>query len=157
MKISAIMTRKVFYLGKNNSVSEAVKIMGSEDVGAIPITDQFNKVIGIITDRDIVIRCLYQDGSLELALENYMTPNVTTVEEEATIGTVITLMSEKQIKRIPVTNHEGKLTGIVSLGDLATHSASDGKSSEALRNISLPSNDHVSNPNHDNKVDNFPL
>ncbi len=157
MKIKEIMTRKVFYLGKHNTVIDAIKIMGSEDIGAVPITDESQKVIGIVTDRDLIIRCLYEGKSTDSPLGDYMSENVMTIQEDESIGSVVSLMSDKQIKRVPITNNDGVLSGIVSLGDLATHTASQAKSSEALRNISMPPNDFSSNPNHDNKVEDFPL
>ncbi|XMB86288.1 CBS domain-containing protein [Mycoplasmatota bacterium WC44] len=152
------MTHKVHTLRRENSVEDAINLMAMEDIGAIPIIDDDSHVVGILTDRDIVVRCFYNKHPLVTTVEEYMTTNVCTLYEDEEVGTIVSTMSQLQIKRIPIVDKDNKLAGIISLGDLATNTQTDAKSAEALRNISMPnSSDFGSNPNYDNKVDNFPL
>lgn len=137
MKAKDIMTREVATVQPGATIREAADLMRKHNVGAIPVCDG-NSVVGIVTDRDIVIRSVAEGSDPRTTpVSSIMTTNVVTVTPEADIEEVGAKMSQKQIRRVPVTDGNG-LVGIVSLGDLAVDRRSDMEASEALTEISRP-------------------
>ena len=86
-------------------------------------------------------------------VEDVMTHPVHTIIETAEVGEAISLMANKQVRRLPVVDNNHKLVGMISLGDLAVHQLTDGRAEIALKEISEPN----TNPNRDLEVDDFPL
>ena len=137
MKVKDIMTKNVAYINPDSSVTEAAQLMQKHNVGSIPVCDK-NGVIGLITDRDIVVRNVaHGTDPHSTPVKNVMTSQVTTVTPEMDIEQVSGIMSKNQIRRIPVVDNN-ILVGIVALGDLATDSRFDMESSGALSDISEP-------------------
>ncbi|OGO83381.1 MAG: CBS domain-containing protein [Clostridiales bacterium GWC2_40_7] len=137
MKVKDIMTKNVAYINPDSSVTEAAQLMQKHNVGSIPVCDK-NGVIGLITDRDIVVRNVaHGTDPHSTPVKNVMTSQVTTVTPEMDIEQVSGIMSKNQIRRIPVVDNN-MLVGIVALGDLATDSRFDMEASGALSDISEP-------------------
>ena len=118
-QIRDVMTPNPQTVTEGDSVHDAARIMKEQDTGVVPVVDG-KKIIGTITDRDIVVRCV-ADGKnpLDASVKDVMTRSVRKVKEDATINEVITLMSSSEIRRVPVVNSRDEIVGIVSIGDLA--------------------------------------
>lgn len=134
--ISEIMTRDATVISPNDNVQQAARIMRDWNIGAIPVCDG-KRLVGMITDRDITTRAVAQGISpADTKVADIMTDQVQWCYEDQTAGEVLQQMGDQQIRRIPVVNRNKELTGVVSLGDLATrtHEHTD----SALQDISAP-------------------
>ncbi|MFP5111150.1 CBS domain-containing protein [Bacillaceae bacterium C204] len=133
-KIRDIMTENVESCSLLDNVYEVALKMKELNVGAIPILDQ-DKIVGMITDRDIVIRGVAEKHPGSSKVEDIMSKQLITVTPDSTSKEAAKLMAEHQIRRLPVVE-EGKLVGIVSLGDFAIRELTDDQAKEALTEIS---------------------
>ncbi|MFZ3588072.1 CBS domain-containing protein [Bacillus sp. DJP31] len=129
-----VMTTNVEYCTPLDNVYEVAVKMKDLDVGAIPICED-DKLIGMITDRDLVVRGYAEKHSGSYQVTGVMSKDLISVPPDTTLQEASRLMSEKQIRRLPVVE-EGQLVGIVSLGDLATNQMSDESAGHALSEIS---------------------
>jgi CBS domain-containing protein len=138
LKVKDIMTKSVAYISPSASVTEVAQLMQKHNVGSIPVMDATG-VVGIVTDRDIVVRNVAHGQSAQNStVQDVMTTQVTTVTPDTDVGEISSIMSGKQIRRIPVVENN-KLVGIVALGDVATQPRYDVEASFALTEISKPS------------------
>lgn len=117
-----------------DNVYEVALKMKELNVGAIPILDQDN-LVGMITDRDIVVRGVAEKHPGSTKVEDIMSKQLITVTSDSTSKEAAKLMAEHQIRRLPVVE-DGKLVGIVSLGDFAIRELTDDQAKEALTEIS---------------------
>lgn len=137
MKVKDIMTKNVASVKPDASVSEAADLMQRYNVGSIPVCDD-NGVVGIVTDRDIVMRNVTVGSDpRSTPVSSIMTTNVTTVSPDTDVDELGVIMSQKQVRRVPVVDNNN-LVGIVALGDLALDNRFDTEASEALTEISKP-------------------
>ncbi|MCK8825120.1 CBS domain-containing protein [Fuchsiella alkaliacetigena] len=137
MQIKNIMTNDVSSVDPNATVNEAAQIMKNLNVGAVPVC-QGNKPVGIITDRDITIRNIATGGDANASVQDSMTTDLVYGEPTMTADEAAQLMAEHQVRRLPIVENN-ELVGIVSLGDLAVEDQTDMEASEALTEISVPS------------------
>jgi CBS domain-containing protein len=109
------------------------------DVGSLPVCEN-ERLVGMLTDRDITVRCVSEgfDPRTDLVRE-VMTPQVVYCFEDQDVTEAAKLMKEKQIRRLAVLNRQKRLTGIVSLGDLAVEAGNEQLAGETLEGISEPS------------------
>jgi len=122
------MTREVRVASPGQSIREVAKIMAEIDAGAMPVSDN-DRLVGMITDRDIAIRAVAQG-----------TEKVLYCYEDEDLAHVAQNMSEQQVRRLPVVNRDKRLVGIVSLGDMAQNEArSAGK---AVKGVTKPGAQH---------------
>lgn len=135
LKIKEIMTTDVRSICANDSISEAVNIMKQLDIGSVPVLDD-NILVGIITDRDIVLRGIAAGKSLEERVSSVMTKDITTVDPDTDVHKAADLMATKQIRRLPIVEN-GRLVGIVSIGDMAVEDIFENEAGEALHTISM--------------------
>jgi CBS domain-containing protein len=128
-----IMTSNPKTVTEKDTVLEAARIMRDQDTGVIPVVDG-RKIIGLVTDRDIVVRAVADGKDLKTCRVNeVMTKQVHSVKEEASVREVLDVMSRDQIRRVPVVNQNNELVGIVSMKDLATETRSNvGKAVEDI-------------------------
>lgn len=133
-KIRDIMTDEIECCTLLDNIFEVAVKMKELNVGAIPIVDQ-EKLVGMITDRDIVIRGVAEKHPGSTKVEDIMSDKLITVSPETSSNDAAKLMAENQIRRLPVVE-DGKLVGIVSLGDFAIHALTDDQAKEALTQIS---------------------
>lgn len=133
-KIRDIMTDEIECCTLLDNVFEVAVKMRELNVGAIPIVDQ-DKLVGMITDRDIVIRGVAEKHPGSTKVEAIMSNDLITVTPDTTNKEAAKLMAEHQIRRLPVVD-DGKLIGIVSLGDFAINELTDDQAKEALSEIS---------------------
>jgi CBS domain-containing protein len=133
-KIRDIMTDNVECCTLLDNVFEVAVKMKELNVGAIPIVDQ-DKIVGMITDRDIVVRGVAEKHPGSTKVEDIMSSKLVTINADATTKEAAELMAEHQIRRLPVVEGD-KLIGIVSLGDFAIRKMTDDQAKEALTEIS---------------------
>ena len=108
---------KNLIIGKNtDSIKRISELMKENDVGFIPISND-KKIIGVITDRDIVVRALAMSAKGSSRIESYISPNVISCDVNENIETVLNIMKESKIKRVIITEFE-KVIGIISLSDV---------------------------------------
>ena len=133
MNIREVMTRNPECVSPGDSIQRAARIMRDCDTGAVPVVNN-GRPVGMLTDRDIVIRAV-AEGQLNRPIREivttgivYATPDMSTREAEE-------LMSEHQIRRLPVVENE-RIVGIVSLGDIVVKEAKDKRTGDTLERIS---------------------
>jgi CBS domain-containing protein len=136
MKVSEIMTTDITVAERDTTVEEIATFMRDENVGAIPIVDEDNSLEGIVTDRDIVVRCIANGRDpAECTAEDIMSDDCQSVGPETAVEEVARMMAERQIRRLPIVE-DGELVGMVSIGDVAVKQGDDDLSGEALQEIS---------------------
>jgi CBS domain-containing protein len=140
MKVSECMTRQVYVIGPENSLREAAQRMAECDAGALPVGED-DRLVGVITDRDIAIRAVAHDLSPDTPVREVMSPEVLYCFEDDDIEKIAQNMGEQQIRRLPVVNADKRLVGIISLGDLAV-SARATTTGRAVADISRPGGKH---------------
>jgi CBS domain-containing protein len=118
MKVSDIMTRDVHLLSPDQTIREAASIMADIDAGALPVGEN-DRLVGMITDRDIVIRAVALGKSIDTKVADVMSKEMLYCFDTDGIDDVARNMAKAQVRRLPVVNHAKRLVGIVSLGDLA--------------------------------------
>ncbi|SEN30572.1 CBS domain-containing protein [Mesobacillus persicus] len=133
-KIREIMTTDVETCSLLDNVYEVAVKMKEFDVGAIPIVDG-ERLVGMITDRDLVIRGVAEKNPGSSKVEEVMSDHLITITPETTTDEAANIMAEHQIRRLPIVEGD-KLVGIVSLGDLAVNPKMDKKAEVALSEIS---------------------
>jgi CBS domain-containing protein len=137
MQIADVMTRGVRTLSPHDSVVKAARTMEEMDVGVIPVCDG-DRLVGIVTDRDIVLRAVAKNQANEdTHLDAVMSDAPCWCFEDQSIDDVIESMREGQLRRMPVVDRQQQLVGIVTLGDLAVK-ADEGQAGAALEQISEP-------------------
>ncbi len=119
MKIVEIMTRDPELIDPNASIREAAKRMKNEDIGALPIGEN-DRLIGMVTDRDIAIRAVAEDRAPETTtVRDVMSEKVFYCFEDDDIEEAARCMAENQVRRLPILNRDKRMTGIVALADIA--------------------------------------
>jgi len=120
MKIKEIMHSKPFSLHRNDNLSSAAQIMWERDVGVLPVTDQDDHVIGVITDRDIAMAAFTQGKILsEIPVERSMSKNLYSCNQDDELEQAQAMMQQHQVRRIPILDNNKKLAGMLSLNDIA--------------------------------------
>jgi len=140
MLVSQIMNSNVVYLDPDDSVARAARLLARHNIGSVPVCSKDGKLRGVVTDRDIAIRCVaYDNPPEETRLREIMTRGIVTVSPSTDTKDALKIMSNKQIRRLPVVD-KNHLVGMLSLSDLAMHKNSSSEISEALSEISAPNN-----------------
>ncbi|KVL28322.1 hypothetical protein WS97_26915 [Burkholderia territorii] len=134
--VSEVMTRDAATVGPTQSLRDAAKLMRDLNVGALPVCDG-TRLIGMLTDRDIVVRAVSQGVRPDERIEGVVSGPADWCYEDDDISAVRKKMEDLQIRRVPVVDREKRLVGIVALGDLAT--SADGGMSSTLGVVSSPS------------------
>jgi CBS domain-containing protein len=135
MNIRDIMTTGVSTAAPDTTVEEIATIMKREDVGAIPIVDD-EELCGVLTDRDIVVRCVAEGKNpADTRAEDILSEDLHVIEVDDEVDAAAELMSRQQIRRLPVVEN-GRLIGILSIGDIAVKEGDDRTSGDTLQGIS---------------------
>ncbi|MEP7152540.1 MAG: CBS domain-containing protein [Nitrospira sp.] len=138
-QLKEIMTPSVEIISPKATTADAARKMKDLDVGAIPVCDG-EKLLGMITDRDLVLRVMaISRDPVQALVSEAMTPGVVFCYEDEEAETAAELMAEKQIRRLPILARSNRLVGIVSLGDLVVDGLDTQTSGAVLHNISDPS------------------
>ena len=136
MRVRDIGVKETYCASPSTSLSEVAAMMNKDDIGIVPVCEG-KKLLGVITDRDIVIRCVAADvNPKECNAREFMTAPAKSISSYAEIEEAAALMGREQIRRLPVVE-EGNLVGMISLGDIAIAlNANDALVAQTLRNIS---------------------
>ena len=148
MKVKDIMSKNIITCNSNSNIYDIAKLMKEKNIGFIPIVD--NKLIGVITDRDIVINVIYNKSDI---IKPYINQNIISIDEQEDIDVALNLMSKNKIKRLVVMKNNN-LIGILSISDILNSKTSDNKLIKTFRTIyQLNDNQQNTNP----EVDEFYL
>ena len=134
MKIRDVMTPNPRTVSPKDTIQAVARVMQAEDTGAVPIVND-GHVLAVVTDRDIVVRVVAEGGSLSTPVGEIATKNVVTVTPDMSTSEAGELMSEHQIRRLPVVEND-RIVGIVSIGDLAVKEGKDSRWGDTLQSIS---------------------
>jgi len=140
MKISKCMTRDVQLASPTQSIRDAAKMMADIDVGSLPV-GQDNRLVGMITDRDIAIRAVAEGKSPDTPVREVMSQEVLYCFDDQELEEVARNMADIKVRRLPVLNRSKHLVGIVSLGDLSRKQQPE-LTAKAVSNISKPGGRH---------------
>lgn len=136
MQVKDIMTKPVIRIRPEEPVSVAARTLERYNIGALPVCGGDGRLCGMVTDRDLAIRCLAAERPGELTrVRDVMTSQVVWVEPNMELSRAAQIMGQRQIRRLPVTEG-GKLCGMVSLADLALRQETGPDAGEALTEIS---------------------
>ncbi|HHT89226.1 MAG TPA: CBS domain-containing protein [Clostridiales bacterium] len=136
MKIRDIMTKDIATLRSDDSIEKAARLMKQYDVGSIPVCTG-DKIIGIITDRDIAVRSVAPGQVDNQRVGDVMSTDLVIGNPDMDVQDAASIMSDRQIRRLPIVENNS-LVGIVSLGDISLEPTAGGSAQEALKNISEP-------------------
>lgn len=149
MQAKDIMTSSMIVVDKNRDIFDIAKIMKENDIGFIPISDR-QKIIGVITDRDIVVKVL---ANKDTKINNYISKDIITCNVEDNIDTILTIMAKNKVKRLLVVDDK-KVVGIISLSDILNINCSNQDKIISIQSIwSISKNDQ----SHNLEIDEFYL
>ena len=135
LRASEIMTKSVRTATREMSLREVAAMMRDGDMGAVPVVDD-GKLIGIVTDRDIVVRAVANGKTADTPISEVMTTELFTVAPDDFVFEAIRLMGDKQVRRIPVVSEDGSLAGIIAIADVALEMEDEKEIAETLEEIS---------------------
>jgi CBS domain-containing protein len=141
VKVRDVMTPDVQLCTPDDTLKDAAEAMAALGVGLLPVTDM-DRLIGMISDRDIAIRGVAMGRGPDSRVGDVMTADVKYCFDDQDLEEVTANMAELQVRRLPVLNRQKRLVGIIALGDIAQAQASDG-TGEALSAISRPGGQHA--------------
>jgi CBS domain-containing protein len=137
-----VMTREPVFCEPGDPVTRAAEMMRQHDVGSLPVVDsrESRRLAGIVTDRDLVTKVVAGNRDVKTAtVRDAMTPNPASCREDDDLERAISLMAERQVRRMPVVNAEGQLSGIIAQADVATRHQRDRTTGDLVEAISEPS------------------
>jgi CBS domain-containing protein len=135
MKCSEIMAKNVKTATRDMTLQEVAVLMRDGDMGAVPVVEG-GKLVGIVTDRDIVVRSIADGQGAEGKVADAMTGEVFSVKPDDFVFEAVRLMGDKQVRRIPVVNENGELAGIIAMADVALEMEDEREIAETLEEIS---------------------
>ena len=135
MQCREIMTKNVRTATREMPLSEVAAMMRDGDMGAVPVVEN-GKLVGIVTDRDIVVRSVAEGKNAATIVGEAMTAELFTVAPDDFVFEAIRLMGDKQVRRIPVANADGSLAGIIAMADIALEMEDEREIAETLEEIS---------------------
>lgn len=146
MKIRDVMTPDVRTIAPDATLREAAQMMAETDVGMLPVANE-DRLVGILTDRDIAVRAVAAGRGPDAPVQETMSPEIKYCFEDDDLDEVCENMADQQLRRLPVVDRDKNLVGIVSLSDLARKG--DGEAAgEALEGITQPGGQHSQRPIH---------
>ncbi len=141
MKVSEAMTNEVRLARPDQSIQDVAKQMAELDIGALPVEEN-DRLVGMITDRDIAVRAIAQGLGPDTRVREVMSSEIKYCFEDQTVEDVTRNMGDLRVRRLPVVNRDKRLVGILSLGDVALEDAVVDDAGEALSRISRPGGSH---------------
>jgi CBS domain-containing protein len=136
MLVREIMTADTKIVNPRDTVQSAAKLMSAYDVGFLPVGAD-DRLVGMITDRDIAIRAIGRGRGPDTLIADAMTSDVKYCFDDEDVENACTYMGDLQVRRLPVLNRDKRLVGVIALGDIA-RKAADGSAGAALSQISEP-------------------
>ena len=134
MNVREVMTTNPRCVSPNDTIQIAARIMKEEDTGVVPIVEN-GRPVGVITDRDIVIRAVADGSQANKPVREIATGDLVCATPDMSTREATKIMSERQIRRLPVVEND-RLVGIISLGDIAVKEGKDSRTGETLEQIS---------------------
>lgn len=135
MKLKDIMSQTVVKIHPQESVTVAARLLANHNIGVLPVCDQNGELRGVVTDRDLVTRCIASNRAPEeTKVQDVMTGRIVTATPNMDVAVAAYLMGREQVRRLPVIEN-GKLCGMVSVGDLAGREESSYDAAEAMEGI----------------------
>ena len=142
MRVQDVMTTNPCSVAPDATAREAARVMQAEDIGIVPVVDG-ERLVGVITDRDIAIRIVGEGRSADAKVSEVMsTSGLTTCRPEEDIDVVMEAMANEQLRRIPIVDERGSLVGIVAQADIVRKARNDGKAEKTVERISAPGGGH---------------
>ena len=141
MKISDCMTREVTTISPDRTIRDVAKMMAEIDAGAVPVGEN-DRLVGMITDRDIAIRAVARGLGPDTRIQDVMTGELMYCFEDEDVNHVARNMGDIQVRRLPVMSRDKRLVGIIALGDIACGATSKRLVGEALSGISREGGTH---------------
>ncbi len=135
MTVGDLMTAYPETLGPDDTIQKAAKMMRDHDYGIIPILDGEDSLVGVVTDRDIVIQAVASGHGPETALRECMTVQPDTIPRDLPVAQALHLMNTRQIRRVPVVE-SGRLIGMLSVGDIAKSQIPEAEKAKTLESVS---------------------
>ena len=136
-QLKDLMSRDVKVISPDMTIGQAARQMDEGDFGMMPVAED-DRMIGTISDRDIAIRGIGEGLGAETKVRHVMSEGVAWAYEDDLVETAATIMSDYQVRRLPVVNRDKRLVGIVALGDFAVDSSEVRSTAKALTEISKP-------------------
>lgn len=130
-----IMTSSVKTAKRDHTLKDVAALMREGDVGSVPVVED-GKLIGIVTDRDIVVRAIADGKDVSTSVAEAMTTDIFAVKPDDFVFEAIRLMGDKQVRRLPVVDNDGNLAGIISMADIALEMEDEREIAETLEEIS---------------------
>lgn len=138
MHVSEIMNTHVISITPDENTALAARLLHRHNVGSLPVCSLDGTLRGIVTDRDIVLRCVAAESDPQTTkVREIMTRGVTTAHPEDDVREAAHKMAQEQVRRLPVTDSGGKVVGMLSLGDMAKTHTFDMEAAKALSEISV--------------------
>jgi len=128
-------------LGPHDSIEKAAKLMRDHDYGVIPILDGLDALVGIVTDRDIVVKAVAKGHGPETQLQECMTVQPDTVPRDLPLAEALHVMNARQVRRLPVVEN-GRLIGMISIGDIAKAQIPEAEKAKTLESVSAGGGDY---------------
>ncbi len=139
MKVKEIMSSTIEYMTDKESTATAAQKMRDVAVGALPVVDDEGRMVGIVTDRDIVVRAVAESRDpVATTVREVMTPRALSCPADAEVEEAASLMEKEQIRRLIVVDADNKAVGMLALGDIAVKSPGQKLAGEAVEEISKP-------------------
>jgi len=139
MKVKDVMTKGAECVRPDDTLQEAARKMKTLDIGPLPVCGDNDRLAGMLTDRDIVVRAVAEGRDVRTAkVRDAMSEGISYCFEDDDVTEAARQMRDKQIRRLAVLNRDQRLTGIVSLGDLAVETGDKALSGETLQQVSQP-------------------
>lgn len=134
-KCSEIMSRSVSTATRNMSIREVAPLLRDGDMGSLPVVED-GRLVGIVTDRDIVVRSIADGKGVDSPVSDAMTSEVFSVKPDDFVFEAVRLMGDKQVRRVPVVKDGGELVGIIAMADIALEMEDEREIAETLEEIS---------------------
>lgn len=136
MRVRDLMSKSVVTIAPEESAALAARLLSRHELGALPVCAADGTLAGIVTDRDIVTRCVAAgEEPGRVPVRDIMSPAPSVITPETPVSTAARLMAQRQVRRLPVVE-QGQVVGMLSLGDLARSRRTDTEAAEALSDIS---------------------
>ena len=140
MQAQDIMSKNPRTVTPEATVRDAARLMQEEDVGIVPVVEQ-DRLVGLITDRDIAIRVV-AEGRSEARVRDVMSENPKSCRPSDDVEEVLELMGREKVRRVPITDERGTLLGIVAQADVVREAPSDKRAEATIEQISTPGGKH---------------
>jgi CBS domain-containing protein len=140
MRVSEVMTRAVTTANPEQTIGEAARLMAEIDAGVLPVGEN-DRLVGMITDRDIAVRAVAHDKPPSTKVREVMSREVLYCYDDQDLDDIVRNMSDVKVRRLPVVNREKRLVGIVSLGDLSK-GENAAVTGQAVADITTPGGAH---------------